>query len=184
MDAIHEIDTRFSCVPQGKGLSFINERSFAYELYRKWASKISEPLILNAEVSKSNERFHRKALKIYGKEQKRFDPDIVLHHSQLDSDEQALICEIKTDKYLTSKKLYQDLCKLQAYTTQDDVLYHAFDWGVFILVGGSFEKIVKLLKGIKYHKFINSRISCIVVNVQCNNVIAKEELLSNLISKI
>lgn len=135
-------------------LKFMNERTFAYELYRQWQDAIvenKEGLIVNAEVTKrvEGEKFFGKLSEIFGltkdgKPHRCFYPDLVFHHSQYDSEKQEIICEIKTKDGIDekdNKKLNQDLRKLAAYMTNDVLLYHPFKLGVFIFVGGTLSDI-------------------------------------------
>lgn len=135
-------------------LKYMNERTFAYELYRQWQDAIvenEEGLIVNAEVTKrvEDEKFLDKLSEIFGltkdgKPHRCFYPDLVFHHSQYDSEKQEIICEIKTKDGIDegdNNKLNQDLRKLAAYMTNDVLLYHPFKLGVFILVGGTLSDI-------------------------------------------
>ncbi len=135
-------------------LKYMNERTFAYELYRQWQDAIDENeegLIINAEVTKryEDEKFLGKLSEIFGltkdgKPHRCFYPDLVFHHSQYDSEKQEIICEIKTMDGIDEEdnnKLNQDLRKLAAYMTNDVLLYHPFKLGVFILVGGTLSDI-------------------------------------------
>lgn len=133
-------------------LEYLEERSFAYELYRQWENlveKNDEDMVVNAEVRKRFNRitFIRRLIEIFGETPNRrphisFYPDMVFHHSQFDSEKQEIICEIKTKKGINdNKKLNQDLKKLAAYMTSETLLYHPFKIGVLILVGGALSDI-------------------------------------------
>lgn len=154
--AIERIDPQICTVKENETDSskrkFINERSFAYELYRTWNNLRPRDLIINAEVTKKIEReekednkFLKIAQEIFGKEVLWFQPDMVLHSGQEDSDQQEIICEIKVKTSLTKDNLKRDLKKLFAYTTNGCVLYHPFKQGVFILLGGHPEDIKGML---------------------------------------
>jgi hypothetical protein len=93
----------------------MNERTFAYELYRQWQDAIvenEEGLIVNAEVTKrvEDEKFLDKLSEIFGltkdgKPHRCFYPDLVFHHSQYDSEKQEIICEIKTKDGIDEKDI-------------------------------------------------------------------------------
>ena len=98
-----------------------------------------------------------------------FFPDIVLHHSQFDSDKQEIVCEIKTKKGIDDGKsirLNQDLRKLAAYMTNDVLLYHPFKIGVFILVGGTLSDIKKKYVSYKLVEDKADDIYCISYNIR------------------
>lgn len=130
-------------------IEFLEERTFAYELYRQWENLIEdnyEDMVVNAEVRKKYAKltFIKNLIIIFGLTKKgkphlSFYPDLVFHHSQFDSEKQEIICEIKTKQGIDDNKnikLNQDLRKLAAYMTDNVLLYHPFKIGVFILVGG------------------------------------------------
>lgn len=131
-------------------IEYLEERTFAYELYRQWENIIEdnfEDMVVNAEVNKKYQKvtFIRRLIEIFGLTKKgnphiSFYPDLVYHHSQFDSEEQEIICEIKTKEGINDNKnikLNLDLKKLAAYMTDNTLLYHPFKIGVFILVGGN-----------------------------------------------
>ena len=160
-------------------LKYMNERTFAYELYRQWQDAIDENeegLIVNAEVAKrvEDEIFSSKLSEIFGltkdgKPHRCFYPDLVLHHSQYDSEKQEIICEIKTMDGIDDKdnnRLNQDFKKLAAYMTENTLLYHPFKVGVFILVGGNIAEIVKRYKSDNLVDKKKNEIYCITYNVK------------------
>lgn len=160
-------------------LKYMNERTFAYELYRQWQDAIDEneeALIVNAEVAKryEDEKFLGKLSEIFGltkdgKPHRCFYPDLVFHHSQYDSKKQEIICEIKTKDGIDEKdnnKLNQDLRKLAAYMTKDVLLYHPFKLGVFILVGGTLSDIKDRYVSYKLVEDKADDIYCISYNIR------------------
>ena len=160
-------------------IEYLEERSFAYEFYRQWENLIEkkyEDLVVNAEVPKKFQKltFIRRLIKIFGLTKKdkphySFFPDIVLHHSQFDSDKQEIVCEIKTKKGIDDGKsirLNQDLRKLAAYMTNDVLLYHPFKIGVFILVGGTLSDIKKKYVSYKLVEDKADDIYCISYNIR------------------
>ncbi len=141
-------------------VKYVNERSFAYELYRKWQTIIDDTpnynLIVNAEVVKkiSEDAFLGELRKIFpdAKDEKMFYPDLVLHKSQFDVDDksQNLICEIKVNKNKDNKTLNSDILKdfkkLIAYMSYNTLLQNPFSYGVFVYVNGSWQDIRDSLK--------------------------------------
>lgn len=142
-------------------IKFVNERSFAYELYRQWQTIIDDTpnydLIVNAEVVKkiSNDAFINELRKIFpdAKDEKRFYPDLVLHKSQFNPDDknQNLICEIKVNKNqdfkTSSDDILKDFKKLVAYMSYNTLLLNPFSYGVFVYVNGSRQDIKDSLNG-------------------------------------
>lgn len=163
---------------KGDVFKYGNERSFAYELYRQWENMVEDlnvDMIVNAEVPKSydDEKFLKVLGPIFGYSQKGrvksiFFPDLVYHHSQYDSENQELICEIKTIdglKQKNSPKLMTDLKKLAAYMKKDTLLYYPFKKGAFILVGGSIKDIRKRYRRTVFVEENSEDIYCITYNV-------------------
>lgn len=142
--------------------TIINERSFAYELYRQWMETKSDNLVVNAEVTKIiSDKYRKLARIIFHKKHYRFYPDMVLHHSQADSDAQEIICEIKLKSHATPTSITKDIKKLSAYTTEDVVLYHPFKLGVFIFIDGTLDELMLRLREINLSNIDMSRIKFI-----------------------
>lgn len=179
----------------GDDIKYVNERSFAYDLYRHWQTlveKTGDDVIVNAEVTKKiEEKYLPKLRDIFGFEKNEthhhFEPDLVLHNSQSSSIDQRIICEIKIKDRLrivedvnslkTDNNLYRDLLKLKAYITKDNLLYNPFKYGVFILAGGSFETIKKGLGNtipseLQYKKH---DIYCMMFNIKEKNNMGNKE---------
>lgn len=170
-----ELVTNCRRVCAASQIRYIDERSFAYELYRQWQNLIENgaDLVINAEVPKEcvdKKAFLSKLEKIFGltnegKPHRRFYPDLVCHHSQFDSEKQEVICEIKTKSGINDNaKLSYDLKKLAAYMTNGVLLCHPFKVGAYILIGGNFSDI-------KYgsDKTIDNKkdeIYCILYNIE------------------
>lgn len=96
-----------SCEDTNTSLKYLNERAFAYELYRQITNRLysnnneftpKPPIVVNAEIYKCVE-----VSKICDedkedeedKENRGVYPDIVIHGGQYSTDKQILICEIK-----------------------------------------------------------------------------------------
>ena len=144
-----------------------NERSFAYELYRQWANllytndKTAPNLVLNAEITKKTQNFEQ-CSNNNPNEEHLYYPDLVLHKSQWDSEQQELICEIKLSS--NSNGILQDLRKLTLYTITEEkggFLFHPFKIAAFILVNGNFE-IIK--NAMSESSGLNKNIYCIIYN--------------------
>lgn len=163
-------------------VKYMNERTFAYELYRQWQDAIEENdegLIVNAEIAKryEDEKYLDMLSEIFGytkdgKPHSCFYPDLVLHHSQYDSKKQEVICEIKTMDGIDDKdnnKLNQDFKKLAAYMTNEVLLYHPFKLGVFILIGGSLSDIENRYIPCDLVKNKENEIYCLSYNIRRND---------------
>lgn len=164
-------------------VDYLEERSFAYELYRQWQDLIEnndEDLVINAEVAKKcvdEHTFLSRLENIFGltkegKPHRCFYPDLVCHHSQFDSENQEIICEIKTKKGIDDSKnakLNKDLKKLAAYMTDEVLLYHPFKIGVFILVGGVLNDIKNKYVSNDWVKNKVNDIYCISYNIKMND---------------
>lgn len=160
--------------PEKKVLSSHLERVFAYELYHQWSMFLKreklfskEKFILNAEISKNTDYFGSMNDGI------KF-PDMVLHHSHSDNQNQGVVCEIKRKEGLNNKSFQDDIIKL-GYFLQDETHYR-FALGVFILVGENIDKIYNKVayfkksiigfRNTKKTSDIQKRIVCIAYNGQ------------------
>ena len=162
-------------------INYLGERSFAYELYRQWENLIednNEDMVVNAEIPKKYQKvtFIKKLIEIFGLTSKDnphlcFYPDLVFHHSQFDSEKQEIICEIKTMEGIDNKKnnLNQDLKKLAAYMTENALLCHPFNIGVFILVGGSISEIKNRYRDYNLVAQKSNDIYCLSYNIKQND---------------
>lgn len=166
--AIKGINSKF-CTLSGR-TEIINERSFAYELYRVWQNEIEEEnpeLIVNAEVTKMmDEEFKSTGFELFGDDLNRFYPDMVLHRSQSDCNWQELICEIKIFNKLSKESLLKDIKKLVAYTTPGCILYGKFNQAVFILVNGTKKMLMDKFEMNEIERYKKSPITCLFVNIQ------------------
>ena len=173
LEALYSIDLNNCAIDENDIMKFINERSFAYELYRTWYETKPSNLVLNAEITKIiEEKFEKRAFEIFEKEIERFYPDLVLHGGQKDHDHQEIICEIKVvGSNFNPTSLLKDLRKLKAYTTKDDVLYHEFLTGIFILAGGDSDKIAETLTAEAVDLIISSKILFVSVLIDGKKVV-------------
>lgn len=171
--AIEDVDVKSFIQSNDSEVKILNERSFAYELYRVWYDFNKEKkngLVINAEITKRiDDNFKKNAEELFGDKTERFLPDMVLHHSQWDNDYQELICEIKIFEKLTKDSLLRDLKKLVAYTTPECILYHHFKNAVFILINGTPEGLIDKFTMKEIAEYKNSPITCLFVNI-CGNI--------------
>ncbi|MBQ8365596.1 MAG: hypothetical protein IJX41_06920 [Bacteroidaceae bacterium] len=137
--------------------SYQLERTYVCEFYHQWSMLLNEKdcnpnnLCLNAEPCK---HISQKAEWKY--------PDLILHHSQVDNGDNRIACEVKRKGWKKSC-LNKDMCSLNLMLTgasEDGKLTSNFQWGVFIQIGGSVDKIEDYVK----HQHFNDNILCIVVN--------------------
>lgn len=187
-NAIKMINLRNCAIEFNGALQFINERSFAYELYRTWNMTKPSHLIVNAEVTKTiknnkKDYFRMKAKEIFGKEVYRFYPDIVLHSSQADSCNQEIICEIKTLQNINSNPdaIEKDIKKLNAYTAKGVVMHHEFRTGVFILVNGTLLNLADKLSDESIKLFLDSKILFISLQISGWDIVPEIKTPSELI---
>lgn len=160
-------------------INYVNERSFAYELYRQWQTIIDDTpnydLIVNAEVVKkiSDEAFTCELSKIFPNvsDRKRFYPDLVLHKSQFDPDDknQNLICEIKVNKNKDNKTsdddILKDFKKLIAYMSHNTLLLNPFSYGVFVYVNGNYKDVKDSLNKADIPEDKKSCLYCALYNI-------------------
>lgn len=124
--------------PKILGIQTHLERVFAYELYRQWMNYLEErgvrSLVVNGEIGKALKEDFEKDTKDEENKGRDNYPDLVLHKSQGNEDQQIMVCEIKREKVNNSDLLY-DLYKLSCYTNEKIFWKKEFDYGVFIIVG-------------------------------------------------
>lgn len=121
---------------------YVNERAFAYELYRQMANRLYDDvtshncekwkeerpeIVINAELYKNVGADNTKD------EKGRKFPDIVIHGGQHSTDKQLLVCEIKVKA--SRKEIQEDLKKLHDYMGKKKMSNHPYRKAVFINVG-------------------------------------------------
>ena len=118
----------------------LNERAFAYELYRQLANRLYDDIgqmekwtdkrpsiVVNAELYKcvgDNNRVDNKG---------RMFPDIVIHGGQHNNDKQLIVCEIKVKA--SESEIENDIEKLFDYMDNTKMFGKDYKLGVFINVG-------------------------------------------------
>lgn len=130
---------------------YVNERAFAYELYRQMANRLYDDvtshncerwkeerpeIVINAELYKNVGADNTED------DKGRKYPDIVIHGGQHNTDKQLLVCEIKVEA--SKEKMQEDLKKLRDYMDNGQMSNHPYCIAVFINVG-SIEKFYKNL---------------------------------------
>lgn len=122
------------------------ERTFAYELYRQWCDhkKAYEiPLRVDAEIGKkiTIEKIDFSKIKELKGDYK--EPDLVLHASQGNTDNQTIICEIKRNEQLDEKKIGYDILKICHYLDPNIWGGNPYKYGCFIVIHKEFEELSK-----------------------------------------
>lgn len=179
------------------------ERVFAYELYHRWANLLEKNgvcnLALNGEISKKmieDSKNEEKSNDKKGKCRSIF-PDIVLHASQENDDNQLMICEIKREKDFDDTDFLHDLYKLYKYINdkkQGFVWAKNFQYGIFILVGPSVSlaklqilksatKVIFLDETIKWKSFKSDCDDCFrrIICITYDGTVLEYDTLKNII---
>ena len=142
------------------GMSYHVERTYVCELYHQWRKILersknnSSQLCLNAEPSKHIQiESHKEIWKF---------PDMILHHSQVDNNDNRIACEFKRQGWSEDgfDKDMKTLNYLLTRASDDSRLKYNFKWGVFVQIGGTIENIRNY---VRHHSF-NENIWCIVVD--------------------
>ena len=140
ISSLKEVKMCLISYKKGHQNEYVNERAFAYELYRQMANRLYNdmndcykwqnerpPIIINAELYKyvnPNRRADNKGRKF---------PDIVVHGGQDNTDKQLLVCEIKVKA--SEEEIKNDLEKLFDYMDYDKMFGHPYSMAVFINIG-------------------------------------------------
>lgn len=120
------------------------ERTFAYELYRQWYNLIKAykiPLRVDAEIGKkiTNGKIDFQKIKEIKGDYK--EPDLVLHTSQGNTDNQVIICEIKRNVQLDETKIVNDIIKICHYIDPQIWGGNPYKYGSFIVVNKDFQEL-------------------------------------------
>jgi len=140
LDSLHAVKMKLVSYDDGGKDKYVNERAFAYELYRQLANRlyndvvevekwaIDRPeIVVNAELYKcvgSDNKTDRKGRKF---------PDIVIHGGQHNTENQLVVCEIKVKA--SEAEIEEDLKKLYDYLDIEKMYGHPYPLAVFINVG-------------------------------------------------
>lgn len=137
--------------------SYHLERTFMCEFYHQWSMFLQmenpQRLYLNGEVCKHLNDNNNEKCKY---------PDLILHHSQDDNQDNRIACELKRQNW-NDKDFRKDLntLKLVLTSASDNLkLKSNFKWGIFIQIGGSIDRIERFVQNKRFHKDI----WCVVVN--------------------
>lgn len=126
---------------------YVNERAFAYELYRQFANRLYDDIGCVEKWAKERPSvvINAELYKCVGKNNKEDDkgrkfPDIVIHGGQHDKGKQYIVCEIKVNA--SESEIENDIGKLFDYMDDNMMFEHEYKLGVFINVGpkNTFEK--------------------------------------------
>lgn len=153
--------------------NILYERTFAYELYRQWQNlleSLESPLHVDAEIGKklSNNSIDFQKLKSMKGAYK--EPDLVLHKSQGNDEEQTFVCEIKRNVNLDDEKIEKDLIKLCHFI--DPCIWGGkpYKYGVFIVVKKNFNELTTQIVGLKrqlYSKMENENLHVDISKLLC-----------------
>lgn len=144
---------------------YINERAFAYELYRQISNRLykdvkdwgkwqdEDHIVVNAEIYKRRSESQENDNGVY--------PDIVIHGGQENTDKQILICEIK--KMASSEAIKEDVDKLLTYMDYDKMSAHPYPLAVFVNVG-PLDTFMNNLEKTMFNKPINGSLVFISYN--------------------
>ena len=139
------------------------ERVFAYELYRQWMNKLESlginTIVVNGEIGKCLKDDINHNINKDKKEGKNVFPDLVLHESQGNDNNQLMICEIKREKGLEDSFIFGDLLKLSCYLCKCYFWKKPFKYGVFILEGENASLTKLKIKNGCTSKFIDTEIT-------------------------
>lgn len=167
------------------------ERTFAYELYRQWQNILDatgSSLHVDAEIGKklSNESINFQKLKSMKGDYK--EPDLVLHKSQGNNENQTFVCEIKRNVNLDDEKVINDILKLCHFIDPKIWGGNPYKYGIFIVIKKDMVELTTQIKGLK-NKLCEeikksdldvdlSRIICLTYDGD----IVKYEVLNNILS--
>lgn len=146
--------------------SYHLERTFMCEFYHQWSMFLQmenpQRLYLNGEVCKHLNDNNNEKCKY---------PDLILHHSQDDNQDNRIACELKRNNW-EDEDFVKDMNTLKLALTSASYnakLKENFKWGVFIQIGGDIDRIEEFVKNKCYHK----KIWCIVVNDDVSQITIK-----------
>lgn len=152
---------------------YLNERAFAYELYRQLSNRIYDDVEDNDKWKEDRPKIvlNAELYKCVGKEDNKDDkgrtfPDIVIHGGQHNTDKQFIVCEIKVKA--SESAILEDLKKLFDYMDYDKMFAHPYSLAIFINVGprATFESNLK--KSISKLNKCKGHLVCI--SYDCGNV--------------
>lgn len=129
------------------------ERTFAYELYRKWQNLLEmyhiKTVRVDAEIGKkiTKESIVYKKLKEIKGDYK--EPDLVLHAGQGVTDNHTIICEIKRNEQLENKKIINDIIKICHFNDPQIWDGKPYRYGCFIVVNKGFNDLKNIIINLK-----------------------------------
>ena len=142
------------------------ENTYVSELYYQWRQLLDNNnpngLILNIEP---NKYLNRSGLK------KRVEPDVILHGSQSNCQDNRIACEVKRQGWC-EERLIKDMDTLHDLLTSAEigtVFHQNFKWAVFLQIGGTIERLKDYIK----QNSFNDNIWCIVVDDSVTQITIK-----------
>ncbi len=140
LDSLSAVKMKLVSYADGDKDKYVNERAFAYELYRQFANRLYDDveseikwkenrpsIVINAELYKcvgDNNKEDNKGRKF---------PDIVIHGGQHNTHLQLIVCEIKLKA--SENEIEEDLNKLFDYMDSVKMFGHPYAYAVFINIG-------------------------------------------------
>ena len=146
--------------------SYHLERTYVNEFYHQWSLflQLENPqrLYLNGEVCKHL---------IENNNEKYKYPDLILHHSQDDNQDNRIACEFKRQNWIEDdcQKDMNTLDLVLTSASSNAKLKNNFKWGVFIQIGGTIDRLEDY---VRQHPF-NEDIWCIVVSDDVSQITIK-----------
>lgn len=139
-DSLTAVKMKLVSYADGDKDKYVNERAFAYEMYRQFANRLYDDvgfeekwkedrpsIVINAELYKcvgDSNKVDNKGRKF---------PDIVIHGGQHNAGLQLIVCEIKLKASETD--IEEDLKKLFDYMDSVKMYNHPYALAVFINIG-------------------------------------------------
>lgn len=153
VNALAKVSPKYIC----SETSLHSESTYVTELCHQWRMLIDNnnpnELCLNTEPSK-----YLNVVNVY----RRKEPDVILHREQSNCDDNRIACEIKRKNWANEgfEKDMDTLNSLLTTAKPGSKLYQNFQWGVFIQIGGTIDRLKNYIK----RNSFNNDIWCIVVN--------------------
>lgn len=137
--------------------SYHVEHTYVCEFYHQWSKLLEidqdKQLCLNGEPCKHLPKKSKESWKF---------PDLILHHSQCDNEDNRIACEFKRKIWKEGgfKKDMETLNYLLKGADKSTKLEKNFKWYIFLQIGGTIDKLKKYVRKNSFNKDI----WCIIVN--------------------
>lgn len=145
--------------------SNLQERVFAYELYHQIRHELEKNKSENSGDNSTVPCGEQISLKVHGEigkesvesDEKNNFPDLVIHHSLTDTENQALAIEIKFLQKCNNLNLLKDLKKLSDYLIKLRFNYQSANFKdvVFVVIGAKEDDLINRLNNFNINKFRN-----------------------------